>query len=117
LPIWRLRWTFPRQPLRGIRVLQTGSGLDFWTVHELRLFDGPRELPRAPEWRLRAHPYPWGVQSAFDNSPVTFWLSGDIVYPGEFIEADFHRDETADSVLIESAPNQGSIRLQLQSLD
>jgi hypothetical protein len=116
-PTWRLRWTFPRQPLHGIRVVQTNTGPDLWTVHELRVFDGARELPRAPEWRLRAHPYPWGVQSAFDNSPLTFWLCGETVSPGQFIEAQFHRDQTADGVLIESAPNQPSIRLKLEGLD
>ena len=100
-----------------MRVVQTNTGDDQWSVHELRVFDGARELPRGSQWRLRAQPYPWGVQSAFDNSPVTFWLCGETVRPGQFIEAQFHRDETADAVLIESAPNQPSIRLKLEGLD
>jgi hypothetical protein len=116
-PTWRLRWTFPRQTLRGVRVVQTGTGPELWSVHELRVFDGARELARAPEWRLRAQPYPWTVQSAFDNSPITFWLSGETARPGQFIQAAFHRDHPADSVLIESAPNQPSIRLKLEGLD
>jgi hypothetical protein len=116
-PTWRLRWTFTRQALRGVRVVQTGTGPELWSVHELRVFDGTRELPRAPEWRLRAHPYLWTVQSAFDNSPVTFWLCGETVAPGQFIQTEFQRDESADSVLIESAPNQPSIRLKLEGLD
>jgi hypothetical protein len=116
-PIWRLRWTFPRQALKGIRVVQTGTGPEQWSVHELRLFDGTRELPRSPAWRLRANPYPWTVQNAFDNSPVTFWLASETIRPGQFIQIEFHEDETADSVLIESAPNQSSIRLKLEKLD
>jgi len=115
-PLQRLRWTFPRQSLRRIRVVQTGTGPEIWSVHELRVFDGARELPRAPEWRLRANPYPWGVQSAFDNSPVTFWLAGDAVRPGQYLQVDFGREEQADSVVIESAPNQPSVRLRLDDL-
>src|SRR5262249_21233573 len=116
-PTWRLRWTFPRQSLRGIRVVQTATGTDIWRVHELRGFDGDRELPRVPQWRLRADPYPWTVQSAFDNSLVTFWFAGENARPGQFIEAQFHRDEFATSVLIETSPNQQSVRLKLQGLD
>ena len=117
VPTWRLRFSFPRQSLRGIRVLQTGTGPDLWSVHELRVLDGSRELSRAPQWRLTAHPYPWTVQSAFDNSLVTFWLCGETAHPGQFLEVQFHGDETADAVLIETAPNQWSVRLKLQGLD
>jgi hypothetical protein len=116
-PIWRLRWEFPRQPLYGIRARQMGTGPDTWSVHELRIFDGARELPRDPQWRLRANPNPWQVQSAFDNSLLTFWEASDTVRPGQFIQAEFRRAETADSVLVESAPNQPSIRLQLEGHD
>jgi hypothetical protein len=117
LPTRRLRFAFPRRALQGVRVVQTGTGADLWSVHELRVFDGARELPRAPEWRLRAFPYPWGLQSAFDNSPATFWLCGETIRPGQFIEAQFHRDQTADAILIETAPNQWSSRLKLEGLD
>jgi hypothetical protein len=115
-PIWRLRFTFPRQPLRHVRVVQTGTGPDTWTVHELRIFDGARELPRDPEWQLRADPSPWDIQSAFDNSPVTFWMCGETVKPGQLIDVAFAREEFADSVLIEAAPNQPSIRLKLEGI-
>ena len=29
-PAWRLRFQFPRQPLRAVRVIQTASGAGFW---------------------------------------------------------------------------------------
>jgi Dolichyl-phosphate-mannose-protein mannosyltransferase len=116
-PTWRLRFAFPRQKLRGLRVVQTATGGDFWSVHELRVLDGGRELPRAPEWRLTAQPYPWGVQDAFDNSLATFWISGDTLKPGQFLEVDFHGEQTADAVVIETAPNQPAARLRLEGLD
>ena len=73
--------------------------------------------PRAPEWRLTAQPYPWGVQDAFDNSLATFWICGDTLKPGQFLEVDFHGEETADAVVIETAPNQPAARLRLEGLD
>jgi len=116
-PTSRLRFAFPKQNLRAIRLVQTASANDLWTIHELRLFDGARELDRNPAWRLTADPYPWGIQDAFDNSPVTMWRSGEVLRPGMFVEVDFHRAEEADSVLIETAPDQPGLRLKLEGRD
>ena len=113
MPTWRLRFAFARQPLAAIRVTQTGTSSDLWNIDELRIFDGTRELPRNPEWRLTAHPYPWTIQDAFDNSLATFWRCGETAQPGQYVAVDFHREETADAVLIEAAPNQFGIRLKL----
>ncbi|MGP8244227.1 MAG: hypothetical protein ACLQVN_06880 [Bryobacteraceae bacterium] len=117
LPTWRLRFRFPPARLSAIRVLQTASGSDLWSIHELRLFDAGNELPRLPRWRLTANPDPWTIQAAFDNSLITFWRTGEAIHPGMFVEADFADIETADSVLIETAPNQWGIRLKLEGRD
>jgi hypothetical protein len=121
-PTWRLRFMFPRRKLRGLRLVQTNtapphSGEDFWSIHEFRILDGTRELPRSPEWRLTAQPYPWGIQDAFDNSLATFWICGDTLKPGQFVAVDFHGEETADAVVIETAPNQPGVSLRLEGLD
>jgi len=116
-PTWHLEFPFPRQPLRAVRVVQTNSGADLWSIHELRVFDGTRELPRQPGWRFHAQPYPWGIQNAFDGKAVTFWKCGERLRPGQFVEADFSHAEPADSVLIETAPNQWGIRLKLEGQD
>jgi hypothetical protein len=113
-PTWHLAWQFPRQQLRGVRVLQTATGSDVWSVSELRIFDGDGELPRAARWRLTAHPFPWHIQDAFDNSPLTFWRCGDSIHPDMYIEVEFGTDETATGVRIEAAPDQYGIRLQLE---
>jgi hypothetical protein len=119
-PTMSLRFAFPRQALRGLRVVQTGSpsgaGGDLWSIHELRVFDGSRELPRRPQWRLRARPYPWGIQNAFDNSVVTFWISGDSLRPGMYVQVDFGGTEQADSLEIDTAPNQWQVHLKLEGL-
>ena len=120
-PTWRLRFLFPRQTLRGLRVVQTNRGNmgseDTWSIHEFRIYDGERELPRATGWRLTAQPYPWGIQDAFDNSLVTFWLCGETLQPGQFVAVDFHGEQTADSVVLEAAPNQWAVRLKLEGQD
>lgn len=116
-PTWRVRFAFPRRPLRAIRLVQTQSAETLWNIHELRIFDGPRELPRDPAWRLTADPYPWGIQDAFDNSPVTMWRSGEALRPGMYVQVDFHRDEQADSVVMEAAPNQTGLKLRLEGMD
>ena len=104
--------------LQEVRVVQTGvpngPGAALWKIHELRIFDSDRELPRRPEWRLRARPYAWGIQNAFDNSPVTFWISGDRMRPGMYVEVDFGREENADGVDIETTPDQWQERLTLE---
>jgi hypothetical protein len=116
-PTWRLRFSFPPQPLRAIRVVQTNSGADLWSIHELHLFDGARELRRDPRWRLDAQPDPWGIGDAFDGKVVTFWKCGERLHPGQFVEVEFNVVEPADSVEIETAPNQWGIRLKLEGRD
>jgi hypothetical protein len=116
-PTSRLRFSFSRQPLRAIRVVQTANPTGpaaLWKIHELRIFDGGRELPRRAEWRLRARPYAWGIQNAFDNSPITFWISGDRLRPGMYVQVDFGREENADALDIETTPDQWQARLMLE---
>jgi hypothetical protein len=117
VPTWRLRFRFPRQALRGLRVVQTNRGEDTWSISEFRIYQGDRELPRGAEWHLTAHPYPWSIQDAFDNSLATFWLCGETLKPGQYVLVDFHGEQTADSVVLEAAPNQWAARLKLEGQD
>ena len=113
-PTMRLRFPFPRQKVQALRVVQTNTGNDLWSLNEFRVFDGTSELPRESRWRLRARPYPWEIQNAFDNSLVTFWMSGETLHPGMYVQVDFGAQEAADSVEIETAPNQWQAKLQLE---
>ncbi|MEO8597356.1 MAG: hypothetical protein ABI759_28820 [Candidatus Solibacter sp.] len=117
VPTWRLRFRFPEQAVRGLRVVQTASGGDFWSAGEFRVYRGDLEIPRTPVWRLTARPYPWGVQDAFDNSLATFWICGEKLKPGQFVQVDFHEEAVADSVELEAAPNQWAGRWKLEGLD
>jgi len=113
-PNARLRFTFPARRLRAIRVNQTASGTDVWSINELRILSGGHELPREATWRLTAHPYPWSIQDAFDNSPVTFWRSGQAIHPGMFVQVDFGGMPEADQVVLEGPTDQYGIRLELE---
>lgn len=119
IPDWQPAavWSFPvqRQALRRLRVVQTArASPDQWSVAECRIYDGGRELPRLPGWRLRARPNPWEVRSAFDNSPVTQWISGRWLEPGMSLEVDFGRPQTLDRVTLECSPDQHKIHLRLE---
>src|ERR1035438_9820589 len=101
-----------------MRLVQTASSAtETWSIHELRIFDGARELARAPEWRLQAAPYPWTIQDAFDNSLATFWIFNELLRPNQFVQVEFHGTHGADRVVLEGAPNQWSARFRLEGQD
>ena len=90
---------------------------DQWSMAEFRIFRGGTEVPRTPDWKLRAKPNPWDVQSAFDNSPVTRWRSWQTLYPGMYVGVEFKSPEISDSVLLECGHDQYKIRLKLEGMD
>lgn len=112
-PTWQVRLRFPRQELEGIRLVQRMAGRQQWNIHELRIFDGPVEVPRQSSWRIDARPYPFGIGYAFDNSLLTFWESGELLAPGQTVEVDFGGAATADSVVMQAEPDLSDLRLEL----
>jgi len=118
----RKLWTcsFPERRMRRLRLVQTGTGKileEQWDVHELRFFDAGVELPRLPEWRLQAHPNPWGVQLAFDNSEATRWRSWEPLRPGMSIEVDFGREQPVDQVRVELSDADWNVRMRVEAMD
>ena len=95
-------------------VLKGSERVDQWSMAELRIYDGSDELPRESGWRLTAHPNPWEVQLAFDNSPVTRWRSWQPASPGMFVEVDFSRPEEASSVVVESSYDAVNTKIALE---
>jgi len=115
-PVTEWRFGFPPQAVRKLRVLQTaGPAPAEWHVREFRLFRREQELERRPAWRLRAHPNPWEVQLAFDNTLVTRWRSWQPLFPGMYLEVSFGAPQVVDSVRLECTPDQGPIRLQVEA--
>ncbi|MEN6533655.1 MAG: hypothetical protein ABFD89_08330 [Bryobacteraceae bacterium] len=111
---WQLTFDFPEQKLRRLRVVQTAQGAsDLWSIAEFRVFDGGKELPRLPDWRLRARPNPWDVQMAFDNSPVTRWRSWETLSPGMYMEVEFGKPVAVDCVRLDCSHDQYQARVRL----
>jgi len=86
---------------RAVRVVQTASAENFWSMSEMRFYSRGRELPRAAPWRLSASPNGWEVQLAFDNSYATRWSSWQAMEPGMFVAVDFGGPQTLDEVDLE----------------
>jgi len=116
-PVRTLRFDFPPRAFRKLRVVLKGrEPKDQWSMAELRVYDGLRELPRDPAWRLTAHPNPWDVQLAFDNSPVTRWRSWQPASPGMYVEVDFPSPQRATSVVVESSYDKVNGEIALEGM-
>jgi len=121
-PTRTLKFDFPSRELRKLRVVQTASlqGLQ-WSIAELRVFtSGPgniqTEIPRDPAWRLTAHPNPWDVQLAFDNSAVTRWRSWQPGAPGMYVQVDFGRPQSASAVVVQTSDDTGPAKVKLEGM-
>lgn len=112
-----VKFHFPERLVRRLRVIETArTPGQVWSVSELRVFAEGKQIPRAPEWRLSAHPNPWDVQLAFDNSPVTRWRTWQDAEPGMYIQIDFGRPQAVDSVLIETSNDTDKSSLAVEEL-
>ena len=111
---------FKEQTGRRVRIVQTMQAAPHtqWNVHEVRFLRGGIEIPRSTAWKVRAWPNPWDVQLAFDNSPATRWRSWEIPKPGDYIEADFGRDQALDQVVVETSEDGvWSVQLRVEMMD
>src|ERR1035437_2552241 len=89
---------------RGVRVVNTVKGADFWTVAEMRLRSQGRELARSPGWRLSAWPNGWEAQLAFDNSYATRWSTWQDIAPHARLQVEFPTGQLVDEVVLECDP-------------
>jgi 4-amino-4-deoxy-L-arabinose transferase-like glycosyltransferase len=106
---------FPARMAHRLRIVQTARhAADIWSVTELRVFGGGRELSRDAGWRLRADPNPWDVQRAFDNARLTRWRSHAPLRPGSYVEINFGKAEGVDRVVLESTRDQYEARMSVE---
>ena len=115
VPTWWHDFRFTPQSVRKIRLAQTGAGKeDNWSVSELRFFLNGKEVARDPAWRLKARPYPWDVEQAFDGNPATRWSSGEVLRAGMYVEVDFGAATQIDEVRAECSLDQVESRMRLE---
>ena len=115
---WRREFEFPSISTEKIRVVADTKQDNDFRISELRFFHGGAELRRKPEWRLKAVSNPWEIQLAFDNSPVSWWTSGEKVKPGMWVEVDFGAAVAVDRIEIEQSADQrwGGMHPEVQSM-
>lgn len=109
-PTTQIDFHFETRTVRSVRLLRTTS------INEFHVLRSGLELPRRPEWRLRAFPNPWDVQFAFDNSPLTRWASREPAGPETFIEVDFGQAVTIDQVRVECTAEQAERGMLLEGI-
>lgn len=107
---------FPKSRIRWLRLTQTATKPDDqWSLNEVRIFLGGKEIPRDPAWRFRASPFPWWIQSAFDNALLTRWRSGRGLEPGMFVEMAFPKAVEIDSLTMEVPSDQHFAKVYLEA--
>lgn len=117
-PTRALDFQFPPREVRAVRLVQSVThDLDQWHLSEVRLYSDKRELPREPKWRLRAYPFPWTVQSAFDGSELTKWQSNQPLFAGMFVEVDLASPQRIDRVWAQSPTVEQHSHVRLEGLD
>jgi len=105
-PSWRLRFDFPRQRLRAVRVLQTARDPGAqWSIGEIDV---------AGSAKVRAWPNPWDARWAFDRNPLTRWRSLAPLAPGMHFDVDFGEPRELDSLALNCAHDQWGLELRLE---
>jgi hypothetical protein len=107
-PNWRMRFVFPRQELTAVRLVTANSGRVLWRIHDAYVMDSGRPIALETS-RARA--------DALDGNPITFWRASEFLAPGQRFEMDFHTRQPADSVLVETSPDQRDVKLKLEGRD
>lgn len=111
-PTWNLRMTFPSCPIERFRIVQTvNSPTDVWSIGELRLFQGEREIPRNSNWKVTAKPNPWDVWLALDNNPATRWRTWEPIHAGMYFEVDLLRPIDIDRIEALSSHDQWKVEV------
>ncbi len=120
-PVTEAVFRVPRQPLSGVRVVQTHTPRrgderekDLWSIFEMRLFEGGKEIPPSTDWRIRAQPNPWGAGLAFDGLAVTRWRSWERIRSGMFLQAEFGGSVEVDEVRLLMSEDQHGVRMRLE---
>jgi len=114
-PVWRTTFRFAPRNAAGFRIVQTGSGATEWTVHEVHAYEGDRELPRG-NWRVTASPFPWGANAVIDGRITSFWMCGDYLRPGQFLQVAMPA-QRIDRIAIDTALDEPDARYRVDLTD
>lgn len=113
-------WRFEPRMVRRIRLVQTATSPEIWSLSEVRVLRANgEERARESSWRIRASPNPWDVQWAFDNCPITRWKTWQRAEPGQFVEIDFLEPVEVGGLRAEVSFDQGTTaaKVEIETLD
>ncbi len=110
---------FSEQPIKAIRVRQTASTEQIWSVHEIELFRGEHKVGNSRRWTLDAWPNSWEAPLGLDQNLISRWRTWEAARPGMFFEVDFGQPETLSSIDIvgRSAENEPRLEIYGQRTD
>lgn len=114
-PTWFRDIAFLPVRSEGIRVIASNAEEFEWMIHELRIYNGNRELPRSSAWTLAVPANPWELGLAFDNSRVSWWRSGRAVQPGMFVEVVWEKSEEVSRVRMEHPRFQSRLQICVEA--
>jgi hypothetical protein len=103
-PRIRMKLRFLPVTVRKIRVVNSTTNPNYWTVAEMRVFSQGKELVRDGRWRVSGWPNAWEAPLAFDNSYATRWSTWEAMEPGAYLEIEFPSPERIDEVVLECDP-------------
>lgn len=111
--------TFPEVTASAIRINQTGSKSNYWSIHEFNISNATIKVPE-PEptllardgWKATAFNDPDGTRpanregpgacSAIDGDDNTRWDTQAVQTPGQWFRVDFGRQITFDTVILDT---------------
>jgi O-glycosyl hydrolase len=103
--------TFPTQTARYLKVVNTGSAGNWWSIAELNVYYDPdAEVPLARDgWSATASDEsPWpndALVHLLDGDPISRYSSGTSQYDGMWIQVDMGQAQTLSRVTLDSGPN------------
>jgi hypothetical protein len=113
---WNREIHFPAVKTNRVRLIARTFFDNDLRISELRFALGQTEIPRGTSWRLSASANPWEIPFAFDNSPVSFWTSGETVKPGLWVQVDFGQPVELDRMLVAQSEDERWVSLKPSAL-
>jgi hypothetical protein len=107
------RASFPKKALKAIRIRQTASTGQIWSIHEIELFCGDRRIRAGRRWTLDAWPNSWETPLGLDHNLVSRWRTWEPAQPGMFFELNFDRPETLSEINIVGRDSENEPRLEI----
>ncbi|MBV9504456.1 MAG: glycosyltransferase family 39 protein [Acidobacteriia bacterium] len=116
---YRWRWVarFPKTKAREVRIFQTASTPEIWSITEIHLLANGKPIPASSQWRWDARPNPWDVDYLFDGREVPRWRSWESPKPGMYVSVRLDPAQPLDGVEVLSGNGPWASSMEPRILD